>query len=160
MSFVSETIINEVIESLEGEEENSLNAIKQLRETQPVLAAYLFSESFNIFTKEEKDYLLYLCLVIWLSSKRVLKNILPVTEAQLGEQEESNWELLQSASARNFRDKLDIFFQEYAQEDLLAFVEDAISDDEDGIVSPEGREPIFIALKTIIDCLTIEREAV
>lgn len=157
MSFVSENIIDEVIESLEEGEENALKAIKQLREAQPIIAAYLFSESFSAFTKAEKDYLLYLCLVIWLASKRVIKNIPQISEAQLGEQEESNWQLLQSASARSFRDKLDIFFQDYSQEDLLAFVEDAISDDEEGVVSPEGREPLFIALKTIIDCLAVEK---
>ena len=48
---------------------------------------------------------------------------------------------------------MDVFFENYQQEDLLAFVEDSLIDDEDEIVTKVGREPMFVALKSIIDCL-------
>ena len=36
----------------------------------------------------------------------------------------------------------------------LAFVEDALSDDEEELITKEGRESIFVTMKSIIDCLT------
>ena len=41
-----------------------------------------------------------------------------------------------------------------SQEDLLAFVEDNLVEDEDSVVTKEGREPMFVALKSVIDVLT------
>ena len=49
--------------------------------------------------------------------------------------------------------KLDSFFKDYPQEDLLALVEDSIQQDEDNIVTPVGREIIFVACKSIIDTI-------
>ncbi|MFT5382917.1 MAG: hypothetical protein ACI81W_000313, partial [Saprospiraceae bacterium] len=64
------------------------------------------------------------------------------------------WEKLSENQSKGFRDKLDVFFENTSQEDLLAFVEDAlVQDEEDDMISPEGREYVFITLKTIIDCL-------
>ena len=43
------------------------------------------------------------------------------------------------------------------QEDLLAFAEDAVLEEEDdpeALVTKEGREPIFVALKTMVDVLS------
>ncbi len=67
--------------------------------------------------------------------------------------EDKNWEMLKDASGKHFRERLDVFFDAYPQEDLLAFAEDALVHDEEEMVSSEGREYVFIALKTIIDCL-------
>jgi len=46
---------------------------------------------------------------------------------------------------------MDIFFKNYFQEDLLAFVEDSLIEEEEGLVTKVGREPMFVALKSIID---------
>ena len=47
-------------------------------------------------------------------------------------------------------------FIESEEEELLAFVEDLIvaEADEDGAITKEAREPMFIALKTAVDVLT------
>ncbi|MEO0876376.1 MAG: hypothetical protein AAFY48_17390, partial [Bacteroidota bacterium] len=48
------------------------------------------------------------------------------------------------------------FFKQHpAEEELLALVEDAILDDDESPVTNEGREPIFVSLKSIIDCLLL-----
>ena len=159
MSFVSESVIDEVIERMEVGELVPEKAIAQLNLEQPVIVAYLFSENFDLLTTEEKDYLFYLTMIAWLSIRQSRDNLPKVTENQLGEQEEDNWTLLQAAPSGNFSTKLDVFFENYPQEDLLAFVEDALSDVEDGPLSPEGRELVFIALKTIIDCLTDSKDS-
>jgi broad specificity phosphatase PhoE len=78
----------------------------------------------------------------------------------LSEAEEKNWELLEASPAKRFRERLDVLFAHSAQEDLLAFLEDMLAepeDDEDADTEPslsrEGREPMFVLLKSVVDCL-------
>ncbi len=63
--------------------------------------------------------------------------------------EEKNW------SARDNHSKLEesinLFFDGYKEEDLLAFVEDMIAEDDPTMMSIAGREIIFITCKSYID---------
>lgn len=159
MKFVSEDIIDKVVASMQdlNDYEEQINILK---DKQPLVLAYLLSENFDVLTKDEKEYLVYLTLVIIKSAQIENPDLEEIEEEELGTAEEKNYELMQESKKRNFRDKLDVFFDNYAQEDLLAFVEDAIAIDEEEEesndffqVTSEGREPIFIAAKSIIDCL-------
>lgn len=152
MQFVSEKIIDDVLEELGDSSELPAEALDRLREEQPVVLAYLFTENFNAFLRQEKEYLLYLLLVLWEATKRVNQQVPEVTEEALSQAEEANWDTLQDVNSKRFRDRLDVFFANTQQEDLLAFVEDSLLDEEDGFVSKEGREPMFVILKSILDC--------
>jgi hypothetical protein len=155
MTFIPETTIDKAAERLNEEEGAYETAVEDLRRQQPVLLSYLFSENFEAFTAREQEFLLYLALVIFRAAEQE-RGLLPaVTERQLSEVEEHNWGLLQGVSSSRFHERLDVFFQDSPQEDLLAFVEDALSDDSDDIVTKEGREAMFVSLKSIIDCLTL-----
>lgn len=152
MKFVSEQIIDQVAEELGASEVNFEQAIQNMETHQPVLLAYLFSENFSLFTDKEREFLLFLVTVIYQSAKRVEGQLPIIKEEELSLSEENNWKLLQDVKGRKFHERLDIFFQDSPQEDLLAFAEDALSDIEDGYVTKEGREAIFVAVKSIIDC--------
>lgn len=160
--FVSEKVIDAKAAKLGALDGDFDEIVAELKEEQPAILGYLFSDSFLILTQEEKEYLLYLSLVIFESCVEVLEGILEMSPEELEEIEEANWTQLNDADGKNFRQKLDSFFEEYPQEDLLAFVEDSLVISQEGEesdefeVSKEGREPIFIALKTIIDCLAID----
>lgn len=157
MKFVSENIIDDVIEELEelseGQYEQKMEAFA---EAQPVLFAWLFSEHFDLLNEDEKGYLQYLALIAWNSIVKVNGVLEAVSEDQIGEAEEKNYEILEHSEGKKFRDRLDPFFENTDQEDLIAFAEEAVLEDEDdpeSLVTKEGREPIFIALKTMIDAL-------
>lgn len=152
MQFVPEEIIDAVLDELGASQELQAETLERLRDEQPVVLAYLFTEHVNAFLQQEKEYLLYLLLVLWESSKRVNPSLPTATEEALSQAEEANWETLQEGSSKRFRDRLDVFFATTPQEDLLAFVEDSLLDEEDGFVSKEGREPMFVMLKSILDC--------
>ena len=157
MNFVSEEVIDGIIDALESySDEQYEKEMEDFSEAQPVLFAWLFSEEFELLTEDEKGYLQYLALIAWKSIVAVNGPIDAVSEDEIGEAEENNYELLEASTAKKFRDRLDSFFENSSQEDLLAFAEEAVlesEDDPDSIVSKEGREPIFIALKTIVDVL-------
>ena len=130
-----------------------------LERDQPAIINWLFSESFDILSQEEKQYFLFLSLVIIvsISEEIVIDNVVDPKTIEIAE--EKNWELFTSQSSKEFREKVNVFFNAYPQEDLLAFVEDALElEHEDQVVTTVGRPPMFIALKTIIDVLALNRE--
>ena len=110
-----------------------------------------------MFTQKENEYILYLILVIWKALGLSGERVPDVTELQLSQAEGHNWERLQGVKAKGFHERLNVFFDNYPQEDLLAFVEDALAEEEEEempLVTKEGREAIFVSLKSAIDCLT------
>ena len=159
MKFVSEDIIDNVIDELDNLDDDQYERrMEQFSQEQPVLVAYLFNDdNFHLLNEEEKGYLQYLSLIIWWSNRRVNGASEPVSEELIGMAEEKNYEILEGSAAKHFRDRLNPFFENTPQEDLLAFAEEAVLEDEDdpeSLVTKEGREPIFIALKTVVDVLT------
>ena len=122
MEFVSEKIIDDVIEELEDlADEQYEQRMEAFAEAQPVLFAWLFSEQFDLLSEEEKGYLQYLALIAWMSIVRANGPVDAVSEDQIGEAEEKNFEILEGSAAKKFRDRLDPFFENTSQEDLLAF---------------------------------------
>lgn len=153
MKFVSENTIDAVIEDLNKSDAALEKADQAMADTQPDLMAFLTQEGFDALTDEEKDYMLMLALTIWESARRTMGELPALDTDLIGEAEEANYTLLDNASGGQFRERMDVFFKDYPQEDLLAFVEDALTDDEEDMITPEGRETLFVTLKTIIDAL-------
>jgi len=151
--FIAEEIIDSITETLDNQENSYDIAIGDMQAKQPILFSYLLSESFKLLIKEESEYLLYLALVIWKAVDTKVGAIPLLDSAKIEEIEERNWTLFNETNARRFKEKLDAFFDNYPQEDLLAFVEDALVDDEDSFVTKEGKELLFIGLRTTIDAL-------
>lgn len=145
------TQIDAVIDKEAEKDDDGMALLNQLSADQPAVTAYLAQENFNLLTLEEHDYLIFLFSVIHSLYKHRFPAMKQVSQPLIEGCEEANWDVMNASTARKFHDRLDPFFEEFEEEDLLAFVEDAISDDEIGLVSQEGREPMFIALKTIID---------
>ncbi|MEY4135596.1 MAG: hypothetical protein RL386_1946 [Bacteroidota bacterium] len=158
MQFVPEAVIDEVIAHLESTPEFFENALAELYQHQPALASFILSNHEGTFDEEEHTLLLFMLLVVWKSFEAVNGPQPPVAPGDLEEAEEENWEILERlpASVKKFRERLDVLFESSRQEDLLAFVEDALLEDEEEGALPitrEGREPIFVLMKTVIDCL-------
>jgi hypothetical protein len=161
MKIINDTAIDAVIESLDTFEEIFDRHVDDFVKKQPVIASFLESENTGILSDEERDFLEYLALVIYKCVEKVHPNLPAVTEEQIGEAEEKNWDIMENSKGKSFSDKIDPFFENYKQEDLLAFVEDSLvydPDDEEAnleFLTDEGREPMFITLKTIIDAFDI-----
>ncbi len=154
--MITEQQIDQIFDKLDTSEEWYDELLQDMQVEQPSLLAYLVAEQFDILTMEEKDFMLYLALVIWQSVREVRGDLAPVSETKLGEAEEANWAIFEVTKTKSFRAQLDAFYEQSKQEDLIALVEDALVDDGDDLVTKEGREPMFVALKTLIDVLTEE----
>lgn len=152
MKFVSENIIEEVVA------QDTTDAAAQLlvlEQEQPIWLAYLIHEQFDLLTDEERDYFLNLAWVLYQSVDRVRSVEYTIEEDEIGEAEEKNWTILEQSNKQSFRTSLDLFFEQTDQEDLLAFVEDALTEEEENdFLTPAGKELMFVGLKTTIDVLT------
>ncbi len=153
--MVSEEAIEQAIEQVVSATEEVLVAFRQ---KEPVLYAYLMSDQFRLLTAQEQELLLFMALVIWSSWRQACEEKPNIGEEQIGLAEERNWTLWQAAGTGPFRHRLDVFFEGYAEEELLSYVEDSLLL-EDGKtnelgVTPEGRVLLLISLKTVIDVLT------
>lgn len=152
--MISAQAIDAAVAWLDESDNHYEQTLLELQEGHPVLLSYLFSETFDAFTQREKEFALYLALVLYQAVRSEREQVPPITEEQLSQAEERNWKLLQDARSKHFHERLDVFFENSPQEELLAFLEDALSDDSDGWVTIEGREALYISLKSIVDCLT------
>ncbi len=156
MKFVSEKTIDAVINQLDGLSDTAYESRMTLfSERQPIVIAWLFGEQFELLTDDEKGYMQYLALIIHESFIKINPDVEMIPENEIGEAQERNFEILEAQNAPKFRDRMTAFFKDYPQEDLLAMIEDALLEDED-LLTKEGREPIFIALKTFVDVLNAE----
>lgn len=158
MKFVSEEVIDAIIDELDAISDDQYEErMEAFAKAQPVIIAYLFDEeNLHLLTEDERGFLQYLILIVWASIERVNGPGEPVSEDQIGEAEEKNYAVLEASTGKTFRDRVDPFFEGYAQEDLLAFIEEALLEDEgdpDALLTKEGREPLFVAAKSLIDTL-------
>ena len=92
MKFISEITIDKIIDELE-EKGITEPLIQSFKDSQPLIYAYLFSDSFDLSTQNEKEYLFYLVIVAWKSIMEVVPDLEIVDEEEIGVSEEKNWEL-------------------------------------------------------------------
>lgn len=156
LPYVSEKIIDAVGDALDKDGAYE-KAIEEMADQQPAIVALALSEDFQVFSEEERDFFLYLSLIMWKAACKVGTPPTATPEA-IEAAEELNWAILEQSSGATFHDRLDPFFDNPPQEDLLAFIEDAVSEDEedgDTIVTKEGREAMFVSLKSVMDVLIV-----
>ncbi len=153
MKFVSEATIDRIVEEMEANKD--AYQIEDFIDRQPVVLSYLFSGNFAGLTKKEKEYMLLLGVIILAAVYETEPDVLPVAQDTIGHLEDYNWDIYEHTPEGSFREKLNAFFEDYYQEDLLAFVEDALmADSEDLALPKEAQAIMFITLKTVIDGLT------
>lgn len=150
MKFITENEVDRCAEIV-GNLDDYESLLTNLSETQPALVSYLYSDSFQSFTLAEQQLFLFMALVIWRAIDENHEEIDELSEDDIAAAEERNWDILQGAGKGDFRERLTPFFDDSPQEDLLAFVEDSVVPDEDNMVTEEGKEYLFISMKTIID---------
>ncbi|MCC6722909.1 MAG: hypothetical protein IT258_00265 [Saprospiraceae bacterium] len=159
--MISEDIIDKVLDKFDTQAIDYEQAVQEFASEQPAIFSYLIGDNEGVFSQDEEDFLLYLALVIYKSIQEGQPGELPMlSEEEISAAEEANWSLMETSKSTDFHKRLDIFYEKSPQEDLMAFVEDAIigeAENEDGqpfTLTAEGQEPMFVALKTVIDVLT------
>ncbi len=153
MKFIHEEMINPVIDRLSDNEEVFEKAMIDFAEAQPFLLSFLLSEGFDILTEEEKSLFFYLAIVLYFSVAGEYDDLDLVELESIEYFDEANWTIVDQNKFKTLKEIADHFFKDYPQEDLLAFVEDALTEDEEYLISNIGRNVIFVSMKSFIDVL-------
>lgn len=152
MTIIIENTIEKLIERYESEA-NYLDDLKKMSDLYPDLMSYIDQENHTLLTNDEIALLEYLTVVIFFSAQSSQEKPLIVNGKTLEKTEEANWDIFNTSNNKNFSKILDLYFENYPQEDLLALVEDSVQQDDESTVTAVGREIIFVACKSIIDAL-------
>jgi hypothetical protein len=155
MTIITENIIDGLMDKYENEAAY-LEELKKMAEQQQDLVAFIDQENYTLLTVDEVALMEYLTVIIYSASQSVTNKKLFITGKQLEKCEEENWDIFNATNTKNFAKILDRFFENYPQEDLLALVEDSLQPEDDSIVTPVGREIIFVACKSIIDSIHLQ----
>lgn len=153
MSFINEQNIDMVMDRIEEEEELYEMLLKNFSEDQPFLMAYLMSEGFEVLSETEKSLLFYMAMVIYESFKMESNEIPEVDLEIISDIDEKNWTQVDERKFKTMKEIADYFFEDYEQEDLLAFVEDALEEDDEETLTHIGRNVLFVSMKTFIDSI-------
>jgi len=142
--MLTESFIEKSIEQLQGSEELVLPANCFSASVQ----SYIYSEIMPNLLEDEKGICLF-CLSVLGKTMHDHNGFVFSDVDQYVEAEENNWSIRDKNQKWN--DALDIYFNAYPEEDLLAFVEDMLIDDDDQSLSLVGKEIIFVSCKSLID---------
>jgi len=151
--YFTEEIIEKVFEQEIESDNDPVMELSRIAADQPAIISYLGQENLELLTEEEFDYCAFLVTIIYKVYEQSGQEISLIEPEQIDAAEEENWEKLNNSAGKKFSQRIDVLFADFTQEDLLAFVEDALEADDLPIVTNEGREPMFIILKTIIDVM-------
>lgn len=144
--MITELQIEEMVTEMEAEDFEDLFV-----DEQKDFWNYLNSEGFKGLSEAEHQMLFFITSVIYHTCKKAEYDV-EVGVEDFQEYEEANW-AVRDAEA-NFADAANKYFKDYKQEDLLAFVEDMLVEDEIKRLTDIGKEAIFITAKSYIDILS------
>jgi hypothetical protein len=150
-------ILAEKLRNLTSEETDE--KLKEIELRQPSIFAYLMSDDETyLLSPSEKDLLYYLAIVIWEAAKQELEVPQRLSMKVVDKIQFENWKALEEYT--NPKDQsLDDFFEPvigyHEQAELLYFVCDGLeeADEEKKIISKNSMLPIFIMLKSLVDCM-------
>jgi len=151
--YITEEDIDKYLLQLESEQMVS-ESLAELLQAEPAACAAVFSKDIDVLLEQEKGLLTYIATALWTTVKGEGYTTSELKPEEIETIEEKQFELFQ-AQKGSFRDRLDIFYKDYPQEDLLALVEDLLESEaeEEDALTKEGKELIFIKCKTLLEVL-------
>lgn len=148
--MITEHEIDLCVEKFSSDEEKM--TLSFIGDNQDFLS-YIKSEINPLLKEEERKVFLFISTIVFHSFLINENYSAEFNQDIFDSKDEENW---------GFRDKQtsfdktkDIYFENYGQEDLLAFVEDILTDEEEeNSYSDAGKEIVFINCKSYIDTLS------
>ncbi len=142
--MILEKTIEEILAQIEGDQLTDNFATHQ-----EDYWLYLNSDSFKGLGEDELQSMFFISSVIYHSYVSHNKAEPEFDIEAFQDCEEENWSLRESA--KDMDEAVDSFFDKYGEEDLLAFVEDVLTPEEESEETKLSREIILITSKSYID---------
>ena len=151
--MITELAIENAVVSLSDENINTIGLFERILQGQDDLYYYLFLDDMSMLLSNESELYHFLIGVILYASQGKIKSEV-IRRDSIIRLEEKNWKILEDVGfTRDIRDRFTPFFEDSKEEDLLAFVEDLLSDTEEYQLTDPGRNIIMVKCKTLIDLI-------
>lgn len=155
--MIGEEIIDRVLDKYEQDPKRFSEYREEFLQKYVELTALLTADSMSILDDNEYDILWFVSTTIYAAIKEAGMLPLTISATAVETAEEMNWGKL--SEVKDFRERVTPLFEDYPEEDLLAFVEDTIISDEeenDLSISETGKDVVFVTSKTIIDTMLFD----
>ena len=121
--------LDDTLAQLDDEASVETAMVAFARQQTPFLQ-YLRTDGFDLLTDDERDYLLYLALVVYRAFAAESPEAEPpvVSGEDLESLDERAWTWMEAGANQPLHKRLDAFFDNVDQEELLAFAEDSLID--------------------------------
>lgn len=152
MKFVSEDDIQTLMDACDQNDKIFFDLQDKIAKEEMGISALLTDDNLKLLNEEEFDLLWFMSTIVY-GSFTSMNEIKDISAKSLESIEEKNWNLMSVIKGTDFKSKLDVYFEKYTQEDLLAFIEDSLAPDEDLEINSAAREVLFVASITLLDAL-------
>ncbi len=136
--------------------DESMVMVNQMTKEHPIIVAYLMTAGEELLTRDERELLIYLGMIVWKVMTRLNGPLPPVTNTILEDAEDRNirmLEYLEGEPEDDFLNTVGILIENYNQSEVLRYVVEAIIEDDDDSVyiSDEAKGIMLLCIKTVID---------
>lgn len=139
------TIENAITKLSESREEVETRFLENHR----IFFDYLHNEILSALEDDLQAQLIFYITIIHESCFLANGSLPPFSLEDYAENEDNNWRTTEKNS--NWEETVNFFFRDYPEEDLLAFVEDMLSEIDGSEKNTASTEVIFIVAKSYID---------
>ena len=132
---------------------------QRFRKLQPFLSVYLLGIGGDGLTREEREVLFYVGMVVWRIMAKGNKKLTEVSGETIDKFEKNNWEMVGYFVSENkevdFIAQLEVIIEGYKQKHVLKYVMESLMehDPDDTVLRDDKIGEMFIYLKTVVDCL-------
>lgn len=144
--MIKESVIEQIVDQLSSEELED-----KFVEEQHDYWNYLNSDGFSGISEAERQMLFFVNSVVYNTCRSLRGEPLEFDLEAFQDEEETNWAVREGV--KEWSEAKDKYFENYSEEDLLAFTEDMLVEEEVRRLSDIGKEVIFITTKSYIDYL-------
>jgi hypothetical protein len=152
--------IDATTEWLNGFSESESEAlIDKFDAAQPDILGYVMSEEAEELGEEEAELLLFMAATLWQVAVRNSKTPVEMVSAEeLDDLQDANWaefDDLEQKKDQSFAEFVDAIIEAYPEPELLHYVTDVFTEDEDDefAIEEAAKLPMFVMLKTVADAL-------
>lgn len=141
--------IEQALTYFEKDPEKYTEDVSAFVQTYPNILQYIYSDNFSLLSEDERHIFEYVSWVIIKAIEQAKQDLEDAEAESIGGMEEQHWKMLQETEKLPFRDRMTPFFEAYDEEEVLAFVEDSLEEDEEYAFTKEIRELLLVGLTTI-----------
>ena len=160
MDVISEKIVEQTWNEVAGTSiQEAPKQAQRFQKLQPFLSVYLLGAGGDDLTRDEREVLFYVGMVVWRIMAKGNKKLTEVSGETIDKFENSNWEMVEYFAGEkketDFIAQLEVIMGKYNQKHVLKYVLEALMerDSDDAILRDDKIGEMFIYLKTVVDCL-------